>query len=412
MAHQFQPRRFLRSAPNEMLERYFKAFGVVANFEWKGLTETQVEPIFEWWLQLPDGVRLEMEKDFRDIDALATEGGSKAILDEAAFHDENLAPQFAALDGFLAHAFWTKLERPRYWPAALAFRHADKVPQAYWRKRKNLPRKPPDVSAEAIAALETGLSGYFHNTQGRGKNCKVECYRRDRLEYFFAYPEDFAQAAVEWEGQTFARRTHHPAFEIIFVLSPDEGTLDLYAPGGSRDVPELQAIFARTILDATLGPDSKDERVYNLDPFRSATFQLKYTADSGITDMVVRKLRLSRRGRNERILLEADPTGNRRAVFDLLERVTSQIPLSEFSITQVGVKVTFARDSSGRGGTRTFDITWPNSVSLKQEGRDLLIRKVLVASGIEPQKPPEAPPVPPPAGSEPGTASDPVADLV
>jgi len=32
-----------------------------------------------------------MGRDFREIDALACEGGVKAIMDEAEWHDENLA---------------------------------------------------------------------------------------------------------------------------------------------------------------------------------------------------------------------------------------------------------------------------------------------------------------------------------
>jgi hypothetical protein len=38
---------------------------------------------------------------------------------------EDLADQFASLAGFHEHAFWTFLERPKYWQGALAFHHAD-----------------------------------------------------------------------------------------------------------------------------------------------------------------------------------------------------------------------------------------------------------------------------------------------
>jgi hypothetical protein len=58
------------------------------------LTETQVEPIYQAWLRLSDDTRKEMEQDFQDIDELATEGGSKAILDEARWHGEDLAHGF------------------------------------------------------------------------------------------------------------------------------------------------------------------------------------------------------------------------------------------------------------------------------------------------------------------------------
>ena len=139
MAQEYQPRRFFRNAPNRLLQRYFAARNVLSEVDFGALTETQVEPIYEAWLKLSDDARKEMEQDFQDIDELATEGGSKAILDEARWHGEDLAEQFASLTGFHEHAFWTFLERPKYWQGALAFHHADAVPFSYWRKRKNVP---------------------------------------------------------------------------------------------------------------------------------------------------------------------------------------------------------------------------------------------------------------------------------
>lgn len=388
MAHQYQPRRFFRHAPNRLLQQYFASHKALAEVDFGALTETQVEPIYEAWLKLPDDARKEMEQDFQDIDELATEGGSKAILDEARWHGEDLAGQFASLTGFHEHAFWTKLERPKYWLGALAFHHADAVPFSYWRKRKNLPRKTADVDPVSVHQLEQNLSRYFHTMQGRGQNCKVDCYKRDDLDYFFAYPEDYAQASIEWEGKEFKRRPRHPAFEIIFVYSQNEETLDIYLTGDRKPVPDLQAIFADAILKAELGPDERDERVYDLNPLRSRQFQFVYGPESGIADVAVKKLRLKVHGKSERIILEADPSYNKQAVFDLLDKVTKGIPLSQMAITQVGIKVTFAHNPSSRkASTRSFDINWPNSCSLKHDGRDLIIRKLLADSGIEPREP-------------------------
>jgi hypothetical protein len=173
MVQEYQPRRFFRNAPIRLLQRYFAARNVLSEVDFGSLTETQVEPIYEAWLKLSDDARKEMEQDFQDIDELATEGGSKAILDEARWFGEDLAEQFASLTGFHEHAFWTILERPKYWPGALAFHHADAVPFSYWRKRKNVPRKPASVDALSIRQLEQNLSNYFHKMQGRGENCKV-----------------------------------------------------------------------------------------------------------------------------------------------------------------------------------------------------------------------------------------------
>jgi hypothetical protein len=387
MAHQYQPRRFFRNAPNRLLQQYFSSHKALEEVDFGALTETQVDPIYEASLKLPEDVRNEMEQDLQEIDELATEAGLKAILDEARWHGEELAEQFASLTGFHEHAFWTILERPKYWRGALPFHHADLVPASYWRKRKNLPRKPAGLDPASIRQLEQNVSHYFHTMQGRGQNCKVDCYRRNDRDYFFAYPEDYAQASIEWEGKEFKRRPH-PAFEIIFGYAQNDGTLDIYMTGDRKPVPDLQAIFADAILKAELGSDEKDERVYELNPLRSRQFQFVYGPESGIADVAVKKLRLKVHGKSERIILEADPSYNKQAVFDLLDKVTKAIPLSQTAITQVGIKVTFAHNPSSRkASTRIFDINWPNSCSLRHDGRDLIIPRLLADSGIEPREP-------------------------
>jgi hypothetical protein len=63
-----------------------------------------------------------------------------------------------------------------------------------------------------------------------------------------------------------------------------------------------------------------------------------------------------------------------------------KIPLSLVNITQAAIQVVFNHDGRRRPATRTFLISYPNSCSLKQDGRDLVIRKMLMDSGLEPAK--------------------------
>ena len=354
MVQEYQPRRFFRHAPNRLLQRYFAA--LLTKVDFGSLTE-QVEPIYEAWLKQSDDARKEMEQDFQDIDELATEGGSRAILDEARWHGEDLAERFASLEGFHEHAFWTFLERPKYWQGALAFHRADAVPFSYWRKRKNVPRRPRQRGHVQHPPARTKPQQLLPQNAGPWRHGKVDCYKRNDLDYFFAYPEDYAQASVEWVGKEFKRRPRHPAFEIIFVYSQNDGTLDIFLTGDRKPVPDLQAIFADTILKAELGPDKKDERVYDLNPMRARQFQFVYGPESGIADVALKKLRLTVYGKKDRILLEADPTYNKHAIFDLLDKVAKGIPLTQMAVTQVGIKVTFTHNPTSRkASTRNFDV--------------------------------------------------------
>ena len=108
-----------------------------------------------------------------------------------------------------------------------------------------------------------GLSTYFRRAEGRGTHCVVEPVRRGTLDYFFAYPEDYAQQRVEWVDGQFGQRPHHPAFEVIYVYSQADGTLDLNIRGARPAVEPLQGLFAATILkQPALPPDPTDDRVY------------------------------------------------------------------------------------------------------------------------------------------------------
>jgi hypothetical protein len=227
--------------------------------------------------------------------------------------------------------------------------------------------------------------------QGRGKNCKVDCYKRNDLDYFFAYPEDYAQASIEWVGQEFKRRPFHPAFEVIFVYSQEDGKLDVYLTGDRKPVPDLQQIFAKAILKTEIEEDKKDERIYDLTPLRSRHFQFVYGPESGIEKIMVKKLRLGLYGKNkEKIMLETDALYDRNAIFDLYDKTTKDFLPSQIFINQVGIKATFAQNPSSRKAKScTFTITWPNSCSLKHDGRHLILRKMLVDSGIEPREPAE-----------------------
>lgn len=382
MARNYSPKSFFRHAPNAMLMKYFSKHDVLTEYDFSEITETKIEPIYQAWLSLPDTQRGEMERDFKEIDALA-EGGVKAIIDEAEWHGENLAETLSKLEGFHEKAFWVFLDRPKYWPAARAFCHADSIGSSQWNECRTINHSSARVDDASIRDLERILIHYFHE-EGRGKNCTVDCYRRGKLDYFFAYPEDYAQASIEWDGPTFTRPARHPAFEIIFVYSQDEGKISLYMKGNRDTKKEVRALFADTILGLELGEFVEDDRVYDLSPLQDSNPPFQFSPDSGIQSVAIKKFRLAINGTKERITLEANPSQNLNAIYELRDKVCQSIPLSQMTITQVGILVTYVPDpETGRTNTRSFDINWPNSCSLKHDGKDATIRKMLIASGIE-----------------------------
>jgi len=88
----------------------------------------------------------------------------------------------------------TFLDYKTFWRGATRFYHADTL--QYWRKRKNLLHQTAAVDEAGIQQLAELIRNYFHHTEGRGKNCVVEPFRRGELDYFFTYPEDYSHKAL------------------------------------------------------------------------------------------------------------------------------------------------------------------------------------------------------------------------
>ena len=265
MARHYATRDFFRQMPNPLLARYFHARGVLGDLDIAALPEPQPDALWAAWLTLDDTQRHAMDAAFRDIAALSGEKGCRAILDDAAWSFATdpaahaaFVEQLASLAHHGARAMTTFLDHPACWRRATRFFYAEALPA--WRKRTHLPHVPAAVDEASLQALAAGLSTYFRRTEGRGTHCVVEPVRRGTLDYFFAYPEDYAQQRVEWVDGQFGQRPHHPAFEVIYVYSQADGTLDVNIRGARPAVEPLQGLFAATILQAARAAPRSDRR--------------------------------------------------------------------------------------------------------------------------------------------------------
>jgi hypothetical protein len=393
MARHYTNKDFFRQMPNAMLARYFQVREFFGDLDFSAMKEGKPDELFAAWLTLTEAQRNAMDAEFRGIFEMSCEKGFRAIIDEAEFQmdeDEFTAwvEKLSAIPGHFERAMLVYLDHNACWKGATRFYHADTL-SSYWRKRKNLPHKKAETDDASIQELAGRIRTYFHHTEGRGNNCVVEPFRRGELEYFFAYPEDYSQQSSEWVNGEFAHRPHNPAFEVIFVYSEKEGSLDLHFRGSFKAIEPLQSMFATAILKLDeLPPDPKDARIYDLAPLLQKSFDFVPAVGSGIEKVVVKKLRLSSRvKKGDKITLEADTTANPDAVYALLEQIGKTLPMNQYNITQVELVASVVVDADKPAKLVKFHITHPNSCSLKYDELDLKLRDMLVASGIEPRLP-------------------------
>jgi hypothetical protein len=386
MSGQYSLRSFLRNAPNALLQPYLAERGIGTGLDWKSMKETKIDPIFEAIQAAPEGPRAEVDRDFREIDALATEGGRRAIIEEGAFHGLELAESLTHKD-HLEAAFWAFLGHPEVFRVASSFSYADNLPNRSWRKRIDLPYVEPATDESSQKRLGEAIAAYYRHKDGRGHICMVEHYRRGDRLYWFAYPQDYAITLVGYDDKgEFDRRTERPAFEVVFVHEPETQTLNLFVRGDKRTVEDLQTIWGRIILGEELGPPPHRGIVYELNPLKRRGFAFPVDPGSGIEEVRIKKLRLSVLGAgNKRIILEADVRDSKDAVYDLLEDVMAgeRIPLDLVNLTQVTLQLVF-RDGGRRGKqTLTFDVSYPSSCDLKHDPKDEIAREHLVKWGID-----------------------------
>ena len=397
MARHYSTKDFFRQVPNGLLARFFQGRELFGDLDFVAMKEGKPDELFSAWLALSDGQRNIMDAEFRDIFEMSCEKGFRAIIDEAHWHLRetpdvltSFVEMLSALQNHYERAMVTFLDHNTFWRGATLFYHADTLP--YWRKRKNLVHQTAAVDEASIQQLAEMIRNYFHYIEGRGKNCVVEPFRRGELDYFFAYPEDFSKQSIEWVNGEFDRRPHNPAFEVIYVYSEKEGSLDLNFRGTYKAIEPLQGMFVTAILKLDeLPSDPKDERIYDLAPLLQKSFDFTYDVGSGIEEVTVKKLRLSSRvKKGDRITLEADTTQKPDAVYALLDQIKKCLPLNMYSVTQVELAASVVVDADKPAKRVTIRITYPNSCSLKYDELGLKLRDMLEASGIEPKEPSES----------------------
>ena len=191
----------------------------------------------------------------------------------------------------------------------------------------------------------------------------------------------------------FKRRPHNPAFEVIYVYSQKEGTLDLNFRGANKAVEPLQGMFATEILKlAELPPDPSDERVYDLNPLRERGFQFIYGPESGIQSVAVKKTQAFLEGcpRGTASPWKRMPPQDVRPSTTCWMRWASRCGCATYNVTQVELAALVAMKPDEKPKSVTVRITYPNSCSLKYDDVDLKLRQMLVDSGIEPREPTES----------------------
>jgi len=389
MVRSFAVPQFFRQMPNLLLQRYFTHHGLLAGFDFKTMRERSVETLMDAWEKLPRDRRRTLEPQLREIFDLASQKGTLAIIDEAKWQvshgkspDAVLVDKLSKMKSHFERAMTVFLDHPGLWKGATHFYRADALSR--WKKRSGLPTKPACLDREIRPVFAAEIGRWFIESQGRGRQCLVDVFRRDDRDYFFAYPEDFADQSLEYVNAQLKPRAHNPAFEVVFVWLEKEGSLEVNTKGGPKVLAAMQELFARHILKLdALPPLPRNKKEYELEALKRPAFSFVFHPTDGIEQMWVRRLRYSSRSQaGDQVTFEANTDQNQKGVHDLIRRLNPAMPLDQWYVSEASISARFAPNGDKPARTKTFNVTH-DSCSLEHDEFGLKLHAVLAASKIE-----------------------------
>jgi len=385
MTQHFDPRRILRQISIPLLQEFFTRRGELVHLPWDELKEKRRwDVIYDAWQQLPDDRRRQVQAIFRRLLAAADEHGLRAFAEALRIHDPDNAWKLTACKTRLNKAMWFYLDYPHLFDQATLFARADSLSGGRFSVRRNsLPRRPIRVTPEVTNALATSLTKFFWPNEMRGQHCKVRHYTRPGgNEYFFADLDNWADSPLEFlENGDTDERPRRFGFSVLFVACPQEGTLELIAPGG-RDVHySLQKAFCRSVLGLDVEPCDPLRPAYNLQSILDPDFTYPTDPADGIARVRLAKvLWIPNCGkRDKHVDLKFSQGDYRQHWVQSIQRhlqadghtaadVTVKKAITEFTLMTKGVTAP---------ETIKFNVTlprWSNLASLPDEHREIVTR--------------------------------------
>jgi hypothetical protein len=377
----YTPKVLLRQVPNGLLRDYFVGKrNQLLDIPWERLRETDVEPIYDAILGLPEADRREIGGHFRAVAEMAKREFTPWLIHVARELSIDLVTSFRRRSCAYERAFWTFLKHPEAFEEARTLAHWERLPRRSMERRTGLPAMEPDITPEVLEQFGNSMADYYQTNQGRGDHCRVEHFvRSGHIDFFFAYPADYADVLIGYEdGGNFARRHWKPAFEVILSYDRLVGSLELYAEGTQDVRDELVTMFTRTVLKLDFEPPRSAKPPYNLQLLLQPGFQFPTAPGDNLLWFKMRAIRVKKPASADQIHFDVGSGNSRRDVHDLIDEALNQmnLPRERLAVTQATFQAGFETGRK-RPKSVTFTITHPAGCTLRDSDEDLTLRRYL-----------------------------------
>jgi hypothetical protein len=370
MSRAFDPKKVLKHISNPLLREFFDRRGELRDVPWDDLTEHRIDPVFDAWEALPDGKANEVQCILREVHALASERGAKALAEVIAEHLPARQDEFAAIGSKHDKALWCCLHAPKLFEMASVFAEADGLEAGnQWKTRNGLPRGPLDVTPARIAALEGEVKAFFSTRELRGRHCHVAHHSRPcGTEYFFAYLDDYPDRDMVFEegSDVPVPLSVRSAFQVVFAFDTKCGEFSAHAKGGAPVWNQLQVIFCRCVLGLKVDPAEAIKPVFDINHLADRSFHLAFDAADGIESIAITSMRVKQPFGRSSVEVKLDAKSGQSFVDALAVwiRDGAMVP-GAVKVEHVSIAVKLAKTDTERASTMRLTITAPNSCNLK-----------------------------------------------
>jgi hypothetical protein len=373
----------LNGTPNELLKEFFARMGHSPPcIDWRRLKERQGHVLLDAIHMMPIDTQHQIEATLCAIFELACLSGARAMVEawrcsgtQSVASAEERGPYFQAM--------WTWLNHPQVFDLASTLHQIDHL--GYWRRRRDLPRVEPRVSAQTVQDLAAAISNFFRQEEGRGRQCSAEHYARsDGRDYFVAYPDNFVQWVTIHDKQgKLVTRSLRPTFEVVYAYDRQEGTLELHADVASDIKPQLERLFGEIVLGVALG-DRRSGPPFDLNRLKDRYFILDVDPEDRVSASI-RRMRLMV-PQHSLITVEPLRNGKCRDVYDATESGLNQSTVcwNTLDILHAMFQFVFEPKPGRRSGKTDVFVSSPDhcSIATRSPERIDIVRKCFKHWGI------------------------------
>jgi len=359
MARNFRLKAFLREVNVQLLQEFLKAEGVEDLLPDPKKDQDEVD-VWTDFIYSRDGQKIaDVEMALRDVNEMATDGGTLNLIDVAADQDVDLKQDNKVIENESCRALYCFIHHRDIFENAFVFQQVNELKGKTERTGLKKCSAVDVITRKDVLAKE--LKMYFFSKELRGQNCQVDAYNdHGKRVCFIAYPEDYPKTDIFYDNGRLRRMGRKSTFQIIYIYDCEHGRLEMNARGGAKKKVELMTIFNKEVLQDDR-PVSDRQKVYNLEKLLRKDFEFATKPEDDVEYVNLQELTLMHKYNKDRVTIRLKDASGLDDMRDALKDY--HVAADQFYVSQAKIQIKFPQVGRQKGSV-TFHLSWPDRCDL------------------------------------------------